>query len=1702
MICLVCARVREEGPGGACLECGAVLVPLSEPHLDHVVQGRLLRHIGQWQAEGLLSPGLADRLETAVRAPHVPTVSVVSVEVPPPPEPDAAQQVEAWAEGVAASLKRSEGWGLGWGAALARTLEEAAREEREQAARKAAARTAGEEGDGSEGDLGLALGAGSALYASGDSGALGGGLEAVVALDDLPVGRGGREEGAPRLHEYIWWFLGAVLVLGGSLMGVREAWRALGGAPRQLLVTGALLGYHAAFIGLGRFLGRRSLSAARILAGIGLALLPVVFVALAALVELSPGLGVAVALGCAGLALVPMRTAGRLLHGVSTASLAIALVPSLLAGLPLMRWGEAPVARALCACVGVGALAVTVWRERRRGLERASWVSVGAALYGAVCLGLFVVASAPSGFQALAPGGLLFANMTLWAMLLAAVVAVAASLESVRAAHPRAGPVFETLAHAGLASGALAGALGAFSCAAGADLRVDVASVMAPALAAAVYFLCEIRRRALIHAGVLAVLLTGGLAARLVTPWAVDGWLAGVGVAAAGLMLVARATSAQGPRVRLLTWSLVVSVAMVPAFAVLASGWDAVWFAPRWVTGLTIAGAAHAAGGWRWRGLHVVGAVALWLGVLAALSGEAAGPGVLVLLGAGYGLVGLVQAAWARRAVGSGHALVPLEDVSLGFSLAAVVGAVWGRGSGLPVVAAHLLPSWDALVACAVPGFAALVLFLRLRRDASRLVSFAAASALALAVSRGAGAALAAPRGVGEGLAGDDGVVGPGALSALIAAAMALAFALVAAGRGREAHAPGTPASKGRQVLGALPLPWGARGRMLLTDGFAAAAFIQAGLAALALLPWLLAPVAAERSTFLLTGGLLTVAALVAFVSRGFVSYAMRGSVATLAVVAGFMALTALVLRAGRPLPPDVVAWRQTLVGLGLWGVALATRRWGPALARRLENPTHGPLYHGVPHAGVAVLALVLLQTAARLSYPEPTRALALVPPLLLLGPAVLAMLLAVSFRAAGLARVSLWLGLPGAALWCAQGGVGGVPLMALDPPGGQWASALAVAASDGALGWLEPRAWLAPGATPAGLWLRALLGVSLAGGAYAVAAVVVAHVNSWRHALARLLAPRMVVLPGPILEVLREASLLAVVLVALAAFFQPGLGSAGVVFLTGAMLLWGQAPRAGRTVLGVGFILLVHAQAHRAEFFASWPGPVLVLMALAVVAGAPWRVRRRGLSESATRVRIQLSVLPFLGVAGVYALAAGGTPSPTFAVPQLLWEAVLSVLLGRWFPFIALPASLALLAVTVFVAARPWRGAFATGMAAVAAMVAGSAGVAAVTTFLTARLAALAPSSYLEWVAQRGAALSLAATVGVLALHVAHRLLRTRREDLSTGLGWGRDAGLLLMGFLLAGGAASGRASVDSLPLAMGAIGLAVGVALHCAWREHTGRHVYFVQTAVVGIYALVRHLYAPGLSPESDALFALLLGFVLVGVTVLARRAGVRPVAEATRRFAALLPVGMAWVLPGDATAHAALLAAGSGLLYAALGALERSRLFGAFAAAATNLSLLVGALAFGLEGLEIYLAPLGLLLLMLGQLFASSLPQAARNAVRVLGGLLLYVPAAARLSLSVGASPDGTAALVFGGVCLLGVVAGMALRIRAYLAMGTLFLTLDVAVNVLDAGLRDHRVGFLVMTLAGLTIVGGRVLATVRRQEWERWVLGMRARLSGWD
>lgn len=75
-------------------------------------------------------------------------------------------------------------------------------------------------------------------------------------------------------------------------------------------------------------------------------------------------------------------------------------------------------------------------------------------------------------------------------------------------------------------------------------------------------------------------------------------------------------------------------------------------------------------------------------------------------------------------------------------------------------------------------------------------------------------------------------------------------------------------------------------------------------------------------------------------------------------------------------------------------------------------------------------------------------------------------------------------------------------------------------------------------------------------------------------------------------------------------------------------------------------------------------------------------------------------------------------------------------------------------------------------------------------------------------------------------------------------------------------------------------------------------------------------------------------------------------------------------------------------------------------------------------------------------------------------------------------------------------------MVLHIRAYLAFGTGFLVLDVLANLTAAGIRDHRIGFLVLSLAGIGILGMMVFVTLKRDAVNAIAARLRLSLRAWD
>ena len=115
---------------------------------------------------------------------------------------------------------------------------------------------------------------------------------------------------------------------------------------------------------------------------------------------------------------------------------------------------------------------------------------------------------------------------------------------------------------------------------------------------------------------------------------------------------------------------------------------------------------------------------------------------------------------------------------------------------------------------------------------------------------------------------------------------------------------------------------------------------------------------------------------------------------------------------------------------------------------------------------------------------------------------------------------------------------------------------------------------------------------------------------------------------------------------------------------------------------------------------------------------------------------------------------------------------------------------------------------------------------------------------------------------------------------------------------------------------------------------------------------------------------------------------------------------------------------------------------------------------------------------------------------------GGLLLYLPAAVNISFEMGRATDQMYAVVFGLLSLAGVAAGMIFQIRSYLFMGVSFFTLNLIANLLQTGLRDQRMGFILLSLTGIFIIGSLVTYTLKKETILGFVEHTQKKLAKWE
>jgi hypothetical protein len=222
--------------------------------------------------------------------------------------------------------------------------------------------------------------------------------------------------------------------------------------------------------------------------------------------------------------------------------------------------------------------------------------------------------------------------------------------------------------------------------------------------------------------------------------------------------------------------------------------------------------------------------------------------------------------------------------------------------------------------------------------------------------------------------------------------------------------------------------------------------------------------------------------------------------------------------------------------------------------------------------------------------------------------------------------------------------------------------------------------------------------------------------------------------------------------------------------------------------------------------------------------------------------------------------------------------------------------------------------------------------------------------------------------------------------------------------------------------------------------------------------------------------------IAFVGVGFGELFSRRRQRVLAEPLQNTGVLLPLLPAigfWLLPTSRVNYSLLLLSVA-VLYTAMSALKRSLWYAALAAAAANVSLwywLHTQQGFGiLEHPQLWLIPPALCALVAGFINRERLTADQSAALRYAAAIVIYASSTADIFINGVANAPWLPA-VLAALSILGVLAGIMLRVRAFLYLGTTFLVVAIITVIWHAAIREQHTWIL--WVAGI-ITGALIIA----------------------
>jgi len=1379
----------------------------------------------------------------------------------------------------------------------------------------------------------------------------------------------------PLFNEYVWWFIAMLLVISGSIMGIREAWLRFEGVARPLTILFAFFAYHGLFLGLGTFLMRKNAATGRMLTVLSALLVPVMFsIANSVARDQAEAGALATAISFA-LSAITLILISKRLEINYFSSLCYLPLPFALAALAPLATPLPWLSPVLISAIGAAILAASGALSSTKPMQKLALSLLG--------LGILIWLV---GSLTLATDDDLSRTLRVVTLILA-LAQVSRVMRELDFSKTKIFTAIEIVLYAIISVLAIAGAK-TFAGAQASQLNLDFRIAIYP-VAIAVFMRMALDHNAAIHPLIFLTMLFSLHTARIFT--AHEAWLKLAFFSVPLALPWIFRTAHEKKKKLFLYWA--VSAGIIGSLIAMDG-------APHWAKaaiGLITALTIHRAAGLSRSAFHYLSPIGLFVFVAQApifADSRLQPHEVFFAIALIYAVGGWIFEKKAAASDTEGH---PIDDLSLlcGFIALLTIGSIAPRNE------------WDHFIAL---GPIWLFLTLRSLRDRSALVSLAA-NLIAIVVFFN----LLRIRDYAN--------------AAGFAAAVAVACYLISALLQTQSH----PIATGRIFLKLVKLPFDCRGRNNIAYAAGLTAVVMLGSVFVNAVGWLSTPDFAMRPIALGSIVTMLVISMVAFHFRTLSFLRLRGNIALLFYLLIGIALAAITNRLGRPLPVDQVALRLLILFPLMALITAGVVVYGPRYGKYLEAEAHGKWYYLVPVTAVFGITALLAYEIVALSAFDFDRVFANVPFLFYLSIALYPLILA--HTVGSRFRHSFFAFAP---VFCAA-------TLAQLIPGD----------------YLAFRQHIVQGFS-AGVFVLALLAFAMRHNSYFTES------GYWSIGYTALIA----LLSFQVAAILPGAILLVVALLYLAS--KNIRSSAFIFFVSG--------------------LLLVHGGAHLTNVYPTWPGPALALAAICMLYPARRLAAKLDLAEDFVLQGAFVAGVLYIFAAFFYAATEGFAANALQAGWSVLTADFNYIATGAFYRSPSLTLVYFLTSVYFYLASQRILGRSQSALAFIAHFA--FAGFLSTGIWLTLNLsgANVFFMSALPFVL---------AIILIYEIFITARLKKWREDssDIYAGHFSARDLMIVICGIMFIP-----LSQNFANPIAHASVTLLIALILYlvlnvqAAFTSQKTRYVYIAELTIAGIYYSLKPLLGIT-NPAIDAFIALGYAFLLVGLALLTDRLGWQIVSEPTRRFAAFMPIVAALVVDNFRTLPVVMLSLLSSGLYFSLSRLGERNIFAALAAVTLNAALFFFSLSQGFDSSEFYALPMGLTIIFFATIFKGSLTTENQARVRMIGGLIAYVPAALQVTLRSGLAANGMYSVAFGIFCLLGILAGTILRIRSYLFLGALFLSLDIVANLVQEGLQNQFVGFILLTVTGLALIAILIFFNLRRDVVLAYLARSRERFKSW-